>query len=126
MDILTQKEPQMLALDNIESVHNTAIAAAQQAEADFRAQHGEPGYCGFAWVHVSEKASTKLGRALKEVGFRKSYQGGLDLWNPGGSGTQSMDIKEAGAQAYADVLRSFGINAYLSSRADWPIMPNLL
>ena len=40
MDILTQKEPQMLALDNIESVHNTAIAAAQRAEADFRARHG--------------------------------------------------------------------------------------
>ena len=46
----------MLALDNIESVHNTAIAAAQRAEADFRARHGEPGYCGFAWVHVSQKA----------------------------------------------------------------------
>ena len=89
----------MLALDNIESVHNTAIAAAQRAEADFRAQHGEPGYCGFAWVHVSEKASTKLGRALKSVGFRKSYQGGLDLWNPGGSGTQSMDIKDKRSQS---------------------------
>jgi hypothetical protein len=29
-----------------------------------------------------------------------------------------MDIKEAGAQAYADVLRQYGINAYMSSRAD--------
>ena len=108
----------MLALDNIESVHNTAIAAAQRAEADFRARHGEPGYCGFAWVTVPEKASTKLGRALKTVGFTKAYGGGLQLWNPGGSYTQSMDIKETGAQAYADVLRSFGINAYMSSRAD--------
>ena len=108
----------MFALDNIESVHNTAVAAAQQAETEFRARHGEPGYCGFAWVKVSEKASTKLGRALKTVGFRKSYNGGLDLWNPGGSGTQSMDIKEAGAEAYAEVLRKFGINAYACSRAD--------
>ena len=108
----------MLALDNIESVHNTATVAAEKAEADFRTQYGEPGYCGFAWVHVREKASTKLGRALKEVGFRKSYQGGLDLWNPGGSGTQSMDIKETGAQAYAETLRKFGIDAYMSSRAD--------
>ena len=108
----------MLALDNIESVHNTATVAAKKAEADFRTQYGEPGYCGFAWVHVSEKASTKLGRALKEVGFRKSYQGGLDLWNPGGSGTQSMDIKETGAQAYAEVLRQNGIDAYMCSRAD--------
>ena len=108
----------MIALDNIESLHNTATSAAQRAEAEFRARHGEPGYCGFAWVKVSEKASTKLGRALKTVGFRKSYNGGLDLWNPGGSGTQSMDIKEAGAEAYAEVLRKFGINAYACSRAD--------
>ena len=48
----------MTALDNIESIHNTATAAAERAEADFRARHGEPGYCGFAWVKVSEKAST--------------------------------------------------------------------
>ena len=108
----------MLALDNIESVHNTAIAAAQRAEADFRARHGEPGYCGFAWVKVSEKASTKLGRALKTVGFRKEYGGGLSLWNPGGSFTQSMDIKETGARAYAEVLRQYGIDAYMCSRAD--------
>jgi hypothetical protein len=108
----------MIALDNIESICNTAQAAAQKAEADFRAKYGEPGYCGFAWVHVNEKASTKLGRALKSVGFRKEYGGGLSLWNPGGSFTQSMDIKEAGAEAYADVLRQYGIDAYMSSRAD--------
>ena len=108
----------MIALDNIESIHNTATAAAQRAEADFRAQHGEPGYCGFAWVSVPEKASTKLGRALKTVGFTKAYGGGLQLWNPGGSYTQSMDIKETGAQAYADTLKAFGITAYMSSRAD--------
>ena len=108
----------MLALDNIESVHNTAEAAAQRAESEFRAQHGEPGYCGFAWVSVHEKASTKLGRALKTVGFTKAYGGGLQLWNPGGSYTQSMDIKETGAQAYADTLKAHGITAYMSSRAD--------
>lgn len=108
----------MIALDNIESICNTARAAAERAEAEFRAKHGEPGYCGFAWVTVREKGSTKLGRALKSMGFRKEYGGGLSLWNPGGSFTQSMDIKEAGAQAYADVLRQYGIDAYMSSRAD--------
>jgi hypothetical protein len=108
----------MIALDNIESICNTAQAAAQKAEADFRARHGEPGYCGFAWVVVREKASTKLGRALKAVGFKPAYGGGLSIWNPGGSFTQSMDIKEAGAEAYAQVLRQYGIDAYMSSRAD--------
>ena len=95
-----------------------AFTAAKQAEAEFRAKHGEPGYCGFAWVQVTEKASTKLGRALKAVGFTKAYGGGLQLWNPGGSYTQSMDIKETGARAYAEVLKSHGITAYMSSRAD--------
>jgi hypothetical protein len=52
------------------------------------------------------------------VGFRKSYWGGLDLWNPGGSGTQSMDVKETGARAYAETLEKFGIKAYMMSRAD--------
>jgi hypothetical protein len=108
----------MIALDNIESIHNTAVAAAQTAEADFIAKHGETPYCGFAWVTVPEKASTKLGRALKTVGFTKAYGGGLQLWNPGGSFTQSMDVKETGARAYADVLKQFGITAYMSSRAD--------
>jgi len=108
----------MNALDNIESIHNTALAAARKAEADFIARHGEPGYCGFAWVKVPVKASTRLGRALKTVGFKKSYSGGLDFWNPGGSYTQSMDIKEVGAQAYANTLRQHGIEAYMQSRAD--------
>ena len=107
----------MIALDNIESIHNTAVSAAKKAEADFIAKHGEPGYCGFAWVTVSEKASTKLGRALKTVGFISTLSG-LQLWNPGGSFTQSMDIKETGAQAYADTLKAFGITAYMNSRAD--------
>jgi hypothetical protein len=108
----------MNALDNIESIHNTALEAARKAEADFVARHGEMAYCGFAWVKVNEKASTKLGRALKTVGFKKSYSGGLDFWNPGGSFTQSMDVKEAGASAYAEILKQHGIDAYMQSRAD--------
>ena len=108
----------MNALENIESIHNTALEAARKAEADFIARHGERAYCGFAWVKVNEKASTRLGRALKTVGFKKSYSGGLDFWNPGGSFTQSMDVKEAGASAYAESLKQHGIEAYMQSRAD--------
>jgi hypothetical protein len=108
----------MNALENIESIHNTALEAARKAEADFIARHGEMAYCGFAWVKVNEKASTRLGRALKTVGFKKSYSGGLDFWNPGGSFTQSIDVKEAGASAYAEILKQHGIDAYMQSRAD--------
>ena len=109
----------MQALLNIESIHNTASQAAAQAAHDYITKHGEDYYCGFAWVTVYEKGSTKLGRALKSVGFRPAYGGGLELWNPSGHGTQSMSVKEEGARAYADVLRKFGIKeAYAGSRAD--------
>lgn len=105
-------------LEQVRAMHLEATQAAQAAEQHFREKHGEPSYCGFAWVNVPVKASTRLGRALKEIGFRKSYYGGLDLWNPGGSFTQSMDIKEHGAVAYARTLVQHGIDAHMSSRAD--------
>ena len=108
----------MIALDNIESIHNTAQAAAQKATAEFLAKHGDRDACGFAWVVVREKGSTKLGRALKSVGFRPEYGGGLSIWNPSGSGTQSITAKEDGAIAYAAVLKQYGIEAHAASRLD--------
>jgi len=108
----------MIAIDNIESIHNTAAAAAQKATAEFLAKHGDRDACGFAWVVVREKGSTKLGRALKSVGFRPEYGGGLSIWNPSGSGVQSISAKEDGAIAYAEVLRQHGIEAHAASRLD--------
>ena len=75
--------------------------------------------CGFAWVTVYEKGSTKLGRALIEAGFRKSYSGGLQLWNPSGLGVQNVDTLEAGAEAAAEFLKqALGVEAYAGSRLD--------
>jgi len=108
----------MTDLTSLAAIHATALVAAKTAEAEFRLKYGEPAYCGFAWVHVSEKGSTRLGKALIALGFRKAYGGGLNLWNPGGSGSQSMDLKEEGANAYAAVFQQAGIKAYASSRAD--------
>ena len=108
----------MLALDNIESVHNTASAAAAKATANWISAHGDRDCCGFAWVTVREKGSTKLGRALKSVGFKPAYGGGLQLWNPSGNSTQSITAKEEGADAYAKVLKQYGVDAYSGSRMD--------
>ena len=100
-------------------LHQEAISAAQQAEADFREKHGEPWYCGFAWVKITP-ATSSFARQLRKAGVvdHVAWNGGYDIWNPGGSGTQSMDIKEQGAVAYAGVLQEAGIKAYAQSRAD--------
>ena len=106
-----------------QAIVNAAVAEAQQAAAkaaqDYITQHGEDWYCGFAWVNVYEKGSTKLGRALIKAGFSKAYGGGLQWWNPSGHGTQSMSVKEAGASAAARILKErLGVTAYAGGRAD--------
>ena len=103
---------------NLQILHDAATAAAKNAMIQHLSKHGEDFYCGFAWVQVREKASTKLGRALKSIGFTKAYGGGMQLWNPGGTMSQSMTLKEVGAKAYVDVLEEFGIDAYVGSRPD--------
>ena len=87
--------------------------------------YGEPVYCGFAWVTVypEHKGNTRAGKAerktLEAMGFRKDWTGkAYELWNPTGYMGQSMDVKEVGAQAYAEVLRGAGFKAYMGSRAD--------
>ena len=104
----------------LNQIVQNAFTAAKQAEANYRAQYGEPGYCGFAWVEVYvERTNSKQAKELLAAGFRKDYKPKcLTVWNPGGSGTQSMDIKEEGARAFAEVLSKAGLRAYACSRAD--------
>ena len=112
----------------VQMIHAEATSAARAAVAKFLDdwnsktggnEYGEPMYCGFAWVDVKVRSNSKLGKALQSVGFRKSWQGGvLQLWDPAQHRGQSMDCKEVGAQAYADVFRSYGIEMYMGSRAD--------
>ena len=75
--------------------------------------------CGFAWVNIyGVKGNTKLGRALAKEGVRKSYSGGLQLWNPSAMLVQNVDTLEAGAEAAAEVFKSYGFEAYAGSRLD--------
>ena len=110
--------------EQYKKIFEEGFRQAKLAETEFRKQYGEPMYCGFAWVNIT-KGQTKAINADKRIygkdQFRyghKGYRGGWDIWNPGGSGTQSMDIKESGARAMAAYLRSQGIDAYPASRAD--------
>ena len=75
--------------------------------------------CGFAWVDIfGIKGNTKLGRAFKEAGVRKSYTGSFQIWNPAEMGVQNIDTLEAGAEAAARVFERYGFQAYAGSRLD--------
>jgi len=92
---------------------------AAKATKDFLEKHGDVDACGFAWVTVNEKGSTKMGRALLQNGFSKAYGGGLQMWNPSGHMTQAVTAKEVGAEAMARFLTEhLGVKAYAGSRLD--------
>lgn len=99
-----------------------AKAAAVEAEWEFRKKYGVPTYCGFAWVNI-RPGTHPIVKVLKTdfrdtIQSHKGHPSGWDVWNPGGSSTQSMDIKERGAEAFANVLRKYGVTCYAQSRAD--------
>jgi len=98
-----------------------ASLAARKASLEFFQKNGDRDACGFAWVDVyGVRSNSRLGKTLQTFGFRKSYTGGLQLWNPSKAGTQSISILEAGAEAYAKVLREkLGLDkVYAGSRLD--------
>ena len=74
------------------------------------------GPCGFAWI-VVRPATSAFARYLRAKQLaRPAYGGGLQIWVS--EYNQSMERKEAHAEAYAAVLRDAGINAYAQSRMD--------
>jgi hypothetical protein len=106
----------------VQMAHVRALAEAQSAAKAFSEKYlggRDGGPCGFAWVNVYKvRSNSKLGKALAEVGFRKSYDGGLQLWNKWWHG-QSVDAAEHGAYAYAIVMKEeLGLDFYAGSRLD--------
>jgi hypothetical protein len=107
----------------VQAAHDKALAAARTAAQAFSNKHFEGqdgGPCGFAWVNVYQvRSNSRMGKALSEVGFRKSYEGGLQLWNQWWPG-QSVDAADHGATAYAMVMKEeLGIEEiYSGSRLD--------
>ena len=103
-----------------DAVNEAGIQSRSAAKA-FHAKHGDRDACGFAWVNVfGVRSNSKLGKWLQAAGFRKDYTGALSLWNPSGFPTQSISILEAGAEAYAQVLKEkLGLDkVYAGSRLD--------
>ncbi len=106
----------------IPQIHEQASRAAQEAANKFFQEKlgGRDQFaCGFAWVSIYKvRSNSKLGKALQAVGFKKAYDGGLQLWNPSKFPCQNVDTLEHGAMAYATVLKQHGIEAYAGSRLD--------
>jgi hypothetical protein len=108
-------------LEAVQDACNEAAMAARTAAKAFRAKYGDRDCCGFAYVNVyGVRSNSKMGKALQAAGFRKDYTGSLQLWNPSKFPTQSLNILEAGAEAYAQVLRDkLGLEkVYAGSRLD--------
>jgi hypothetical protein len=109
---------------NLEAVQDACNEAAMQARTAAKEMYskiGERDACGFAWVNIyGVRSNSKLGKALQSAGFRKDYTGSLQLWNPSGHHTQSISVKEAGADAYAEVIKQkLGLDkVYSGSRMD--------
>jgi hypothetical protein len=107
----------------VQMAHVKALDAAQKAAKAFADKHmggRDGGACGFAWVDVyGVRSNSKMGQALKEVGFSKSYTGSMQLWNKWWPG-QSVDAAEHGATAYAIVMKDeLGLDrCYSGSRLD--------
>jgi len=106
------------------AVENAVVAAQTAAVAagrDLLARLGDRDACGFAWVDVyGVRSNSKLGKALQKYGAHKSYEKSLRFWNPVGHMSQSMNVLEAGADAFARVLREqLGLErVYTGSRMD--------
>lgn len=108
-------------LEAVQDACNEAGIQARSAAKAFLAKHGDRDACGFAWVDVyGVRSNSKLGKALQSYGFRKNYTGSLQLWNPSQAGVQSISVLEAGAEAYAEVLKTkLGLDkVYAGSRLD--------
>ena len=97
-----------------------AFEAAEQATQNYLNEHPNDWYpCGFAWVKI-RPARGRLVSALKEqqIGRTNEFEGGYDVWNPSNNSTQAMYAKEAGALAFAKVLREDGIKCSTHTRVD--------
>lgn len=65
----------------------------------------DDGVCGFAWLLIRPGNSSFAHWAKKNAGASKAYGGGLSIWSPVGGTSQSLERKQAGVYAMADVLK---------------------
>jgi hypothetical protein len=108
--------------EQVSNIVTEAKQAAEQAARTFFQEKlgGRDQFaCGFAWVDIyGVKGNTRMGKAFKAAGIRKSYTGSYQIWNPAGLGVQNINTLEAGAEAAAKIFEKYGFRAYAGSRLD--------
>lgn len=104
----------------------TAIRAAQAYDITLPPESKRGFDCGFAWVDVpcqkttsdTTKAFVKWCRENKSGEKRGYGKAAWQFWNPSKHNTQSVGTKEAGAAAFASILRLHGIECSVGTRLD--------
>lgn len=125
---------------DFEAILNEAIAAAVVAASDYQEKRGDHSACGFAWVEICDGRSPFVNwckKQIKEIAkeaendrekrvaeqqaerlYGSKHSKYWTFWNPSKNYAQSVDILEAGADAFAAVLKKNGIECYSMSRLD--------
>ena len=101
-----------------------ACVAGKTAVEEYHREYGEPKKCGFGHVNI-RPARGKFVNFLKKVGVGNlGYNGGYNVSyydimddHPLRS-TQSLDLKEACVDAFAQVLQKYGLDAWGVGKAD--------
>ena len=117
----TAKFPNVVfSAEKLKAIQAQANLEAVRAAQDYLNkcfQGRDGGACGFAWVEIyGIKGNTRQGRQFKKAGIERNYCRVLSMFNPSGMSIRSIDAKEAGALAAAEVWREHGFNAFACSR----------
>jgi len=104
--------------NDVQLIIEAGLEEAARFTAAYIEQYGEHFPCGFAWVKI-KPARGQFVKVLKEMKLGDtSYEGGYSVWNPSKNFTQCMDAKEAGARAFAEHLRKYGVDVTSHTRLD--------
>jgi hypothetical protein len=106
-------------MDYLAIFHEAKNAAVAATSAKF-AEIGDFGACGFAWVQIPEPmhAAALVSAGLAKKGDADAFRHGAIIYDPGQSPVQSLNVMDAGADAFAAVMARHGIKARAWSRMD--------
>ena len=114
-DELTKLTPSEIFETACQAGKNAAVAANAKLPPE-----GARGFdCGFAWVIVKPAKGPFVAWCKANGKGKKGYNGGWQFWYSLFSvGTQSVSVHVEAAEAFAAVLRKYGIEAVTDSRLD--------